>query len=86
MCTSSRLLQTGRISLRQIKEYCSAYQWNDFSRVLCEILRKLVIVDDKVGDVDVAVVLLHQDIFADLVSAMVSDHLASIVLSMHTCR
>jgi hypothetical protein len=49
-------------------------------------LRKLVIVDDKVGDVDVAVILLHQDIFADLVSAMVSDYLASIVLSMHTCR
>jgi hypothetical protein len=46
-----------------------AYQWYDFGGVLRQVLRELVIVDDEVGDVNVAVILLDQYVLADLVSA-----------------
>jgi hypothetical protein len=46
-----------------------AYQWDDFGGVLRQVLRQLVVVDDEVGDVNVAVVLLDKHILAHLVSA-----------------
>jgi hypothetical protein len=45
-----------------------AYSWYHFSWILCKVLRELVIVNNKVGDVDVAVVLLHEDVLSNLIS------------------
>ena len=36
-----------------------AYEWDHFGRVLREVLGELVIVNDEMRNVDVAVVLLH---------------------------
>jgi hypothetical protein len=46
------------------------YSWYDFSWVLCKVLRELVIVNNKMGDVDVAVILLHENILSNLISEM----------------
>lgn len=48
----------------------TAYQRDDFAGVLCEILRKFVVVYDEVGNVDIAVVLLYKDILSNLISVL----------------
>lgn len=48
------------------------YQRDDLSGVLGELVGELFVVGDKVGDIDVAVVLLYEHIFADLISAEMS--------------
>jgi hypothetical protein len=66
----------------------SAYQWYDFGGVLRQVLRKLVVVDDEVGDVNVAVILLDQYVLADLVSAwpLVLAQCIRIACYARTCR
>ena len=69
MCKSSMPLQTVVVSIRITASLRSVgYQRNDLGGVLSELVGKLFVVGDEVGNVDVAVVLLHQDIFTDLVS------------------
>ena len=44
------------------------YQRNDICRLGCELVRQLFVVGNEVRNVDIAVVLLDQNILADLVS------------------
>lgn len=46
----------------------ATHQRDHIGGVLCEFVRQLLVVGDEVGNVDVAVVLLDEHIFADLVS------------------
>jgi len=45
------------------------YQWYDLGWVLCEVLSELVVVNNEVGDINVAVILLHEHVLSDLISA-----------------
>lgn len=66
----------------------ATYQRYDLCWVLREVLRELVVVDYEMGDIDVAVVLLHQNILPDLISLRQSVELKSIppAPARHTCR
>jgi hypothetical protein len=46
----------------------SAYQRDDFGGILRELVGQLFVVGDEMGNVNVAVVLLHEHILPDLVS------------------
>jgi hypothetical protein len=49
---------------------------------MCEIL----VEGDKMANVNIAVVLLHEDIFADLISAKMSATILKILLAALTCK
>jgi hypothetical protein len=48
----------------------ATYQWYDLGWILREVLCQLVVVNNEVGNVNIAVVLLDKHVFPDLVSSM----------------
>lgn len=50
-----------------------------FGWIGCEVLRKLVVVNNEVGDVNIAIVLLDKHIFSDLISIISSGHAQRLV-------
>ena len=53
------------------REWVSAYQWDIVGRLVIQLLRQLLVVLDEMGYVNVAEVLLGQDILAYLVAMKV---------------
>lgn len=53
----------------------SSYQRDDFCRLGCKLMRQLFVVGYHVCYVDVAVELLYEDVFANLVAAFVDSQL-----------
>ena len=45
-----------------------SYNWNDLSGLACQSMRQLLVVRNEVRDIDIAIVLLYQNILSDLVS------------------
>ena len=45
-----------------------SYQWNGIRRLSLKFVCQFFIVRDEMGDVNVAVVLFHQDVLSDLIS------------------
>jgi hypothetical protein len=50
------------------------YERYHFGWIGCEVLRKLVVVNNEVGYVNVAIILLDQHILSNLISIISSDH------------
>ena len=63
-----RAFELRTVNLYSPHEKCGKYQGNDVCRLCCEFMRQLLVVRYEVRDVDIAVVLLDQDVFADLIS------------------
>lgn len=56
------------VSMSSKKEAQITHKRHNLSRVLLELVCEFVIVDNKMGHVDIAIILLYQHILANLVS------------------
>jgi len=63
-----------------------AYQRNDLARLVIQLMRQLLIICDEICNVDVAVVLFREDVFANLISTGASQFRDPVVANgIRTC-
>lgn len=63
-----------------------SHQRNEFGGILCELVRQLLVVGDEVRDVNVAVVLLHKHVLANLISIPPLESVRGVLTAALTCR